>query len=89
MKAEDREALGLKARQWVPLKPINKRFIRPGQPSKEGSLKKKVGTTRQPFGVVRAVLRAVGIDIIKIYYIFFVGGRVGSLLTDVYYSETI
>ena len=46
MKAEDKEALGLKAFQWKPLKPINKRLIRPEQPLKEGSLKKKVDTTR-------------------------------------------
>ena len=57
MKAEDKEAHGLKALQWKALKPINKRLIRPGQPLKEGTLKKKVetmkfvyvgGMTRQP-----------------------------------------
>ena len=36
MKTEDKEALGLKALQWKPLKPINKRLISPGQPLKEG-----------------------------------------------------
>ena len=48
------------------IKPINKRLIRSGQPLKEGSLKKKVettkfvyvgGMTRQPLGVARAALR--------------------------------
>ena len=34
MKAEDKEALGLKALQWKPLKPIDKRLIRPGRPLK-------------------------------------------------------
>ena len=98
MKAEDKEALGLKAPQWKSLKPINKMLIRPGQPLKEGSLKKKVkttkvvyvgGMTQQPFGVVRAALRAAGIDTKKIYDISFVGGQVGSLLTDADYSEAI
>ena len=96
--ADDKEALGLKTLQWKPLRPINKRLIRPGQPLKEGSLKKKVGTTRfvyvggmtrQPFGVVRAALRVPGVDTKKIYDISFVGEQVGSLLTDVDYSETI
>ena len=80
------------------MKPINKRPIRPGQPLKEGSLKKRVDTTRfvyvggmirQPFGVVRAALRAAGVETKKIYDISFVGGQVGSLLMDVDYSETI
>ena len=98
MKTEDKQAPGLKALQWKPLKPINKRLIRPGQPLKEGSLKKKVettkfvyigGMTRQPFGVVRAALRAAGVDTKKIYDISFAGKQVGSLLTDIEYSETI
>ena len=84
MNTEDKEALGLKALQWKPLK--------------EGSLKKKVDTTRfvyvggmarQHFGVVRAALRAAGVDTKKIYDISFVSGQVGSLLTDVDYSEAI
>ena len=84
MKEEDKEALGLKALQWFPLKPVNKRLIRPGQPLKEGSLKKKIdtmkfvyvgGMTRQPFGVVRAALKAAGLDTKKIYDISFVGGQ--------------
>ena len=44
------------------------------------------GMARQPFGVVRAALRAARIDTKKIYDISFVGGQVGSLLTDVDYS---
>ena len=98
MEKKDKEALGLRALQWKPLKPINRRLVRPGQPLKEGPLKKKVettkfvyvgGMTRQPFGLVRSALRAVGVDTKKIYDISFIGKQVGSLLTDTEYADTV
>ena len=95
---EEKVKMGLKALQWKPLKPINKRLVRHGQPLREGTLKEKVqttkfvyvaGMTRQPYGVVRAALSAAGIDKRKIYDISFVGKQVGCLLTTNDYVETV
>ena len=66
--------------------------------SKEGPLKEKVettkfvyitGMTRQPYGVVRTVLRAAGVDTRKIYDVSFTGKQVGPLLTTNEYAAKV
>lgn len=96
--ANERMDLGLRALQWKPPKPINKRLVPPGQPLRDGPLKEKVettkfiyvsGLTRQRYSVVRSALSAVGIDSKKIYDISFVGKQVGCLLTTTEYAPTV
>lgn len=95
---KEKQAEGLRALQWKPLKPINKRIVQLGQPLKEGPLKDKVnatkfiyvaGMTRQRYGVVRAALEAAGIEKKRIHDISFVGKQVGCLLTSTEYAETV